>query len=48
MEAKILSNLWQVGGPGFTSPDDAVVYCLMAVLETELSAPELFISLKAG
>ncbi len=26
METKILSNLWQVGGPGFTSPDDAAVY----------------------
>jgi glyoxylase-like metal-dependent hydrolase (beta-lactamase superfamily II) len=26
METKILANLWQVGGPGFTSPDDAAVY----------------------
>ncbi len=26
MEAKILPDLWQVGGPGFTSPDDAAVY----------------------
>ncbi len=26
MEAKILANLWQVGGPGFTSSDDAAVY----------------------
>ena len=26
MEAEILSNLWQVGGPGFTAPDDAAVY----------------------
>ena len=26
MEAKILSDLWQVGGPGFTAPDDAAVY----------------------
>ena len=26
MEATILSDLWQVGGPGFTSPDDAAVY----------------------
>ena len=28
MESEILSNLWQVGGPGFTSPDDAAVYLL--------------------
>jgi len=26
MKATILSDLWQVGGPGFTSPDDAAVY----------------------
>ena len=26
MDAKILSDLWQVGGPGFSSPDDAAVY----------------------
>jgi glyoxylase-like metal-dependent hydrolase (beta-lactamase superfamily II) len=26
METKILSDLWQVGGPGFTSQDDAAVY----------------------
>jgi glyoxylase-like metal-dependent hydrolase (beta-lactamase superfamily II) len=26
MKSKILSDLWQVGGPGFTSPDDAAVY----------------------
>ena len=26
METKILSDLWQVGGPGFSSPDDAAVY----------------------
>lgn len=26
MEPKILSDLWQVGGPGFTGPDDAAVY----------------------
>jgi ribonuclease BN (tRNA processing enzyme) len=28
MEATILSNLWQVGGPGFTSPRDAAVYLI--------------------
>lgn len=28
METKILPHLWQVGGPGFTSPDDAAVYLL--------------------
>ncbi len=28
MEAEILTNLWQVGGPGFTSPNDAAVYLL--------------------
>ena len=28
MEAEIFANLWQVGGPGFTSPDDAAVYLL--------------------
>jgi len=28
MAAKILSNLWQVGGPGFTSPRDAAVYLI--------------------
>jgi len=26
MEPKILSNLWQVGGPGFSSPEDAAIY----------------------
>ena len=26
MEAKILLDLWQVGGAGFTSPDDAAIY----------------------
>ncbi len=26
MEGAILSNLWQVGGPGFTDPNDAAVY----------------------
>lgn len=26
METKIITDLWQVGGPGFTSPDDAAVY----------------------
>jgi glyoxylase-like metal-dependent hydrolase (beta-lactamase superfamily II) len=28
METKILSDLWQVGGSGFTSPDDAAVYLI--------------------
>jgi glyoxylase-like metal-dependent hydrolase (beta-lactamase superfamily II) len=28
MDARILSNLWQVGGPGFTSPQDAAVYLI--------------------
>ena len=28
METKIITDLWQVGGPGFTSPDDAAVYLL--------------------
>ncbi|MCF8131088.1 MAG: MBL fold metallo-hydrolase [Deltaproteobacteria bacterium] len=28
MAARILSNLWQVGGPGFTSPRDAAVYLM--------------------
>jgi len=28
MESKILSNLWQVGGPGFTAPQDAAVYLM--------------------
>jgi glyoxylase-like metal-dependent hydrolase (beta-lactamase superfamily II) len=28
MESKILSNLWQVGGPEFTAPDDAAVYLI--------------------
>jgi len=26
MEPRILSNLWQVGGPGFSSPEDAAIY----------------------
>jgi glyoxylase-like metal-dependent hydrolase (beta-lactamase superfamily II) len=26
MEPKILENLWQVGGAGFTSPEDAAIY----------------------
>ena len=28
METKILENLWQVGGAGFTSPEDAAIYLL--------------------
>ena len=26
MEPEILPNLWQVGGPGFSSPEDAAIY----------------------
>jgi hypothetical protein len=26
MEPKILPNLWQVGGAGFSSPEDAAIY----------------------
>ena len=26
MEPEILPNLWQVGGAGFSSPEDAAIY----------------------
>lgn len=28
MEPKILSNIWQVGGAGFSSPEDAAIYLI--------------------
>ena len=28
MDPKILSNLWQVGGAGFSSSEDAAIYLL--------------------
>jgi len=50
MESRILENLWQVGGPGFTSPEDANVYLVRFENEAALidagcgSAHEVLIS----